>query len=568
MEGPEKICWKCGKSFHTAIEVCPDDGSRLLELTSEDRKDPLIGTLFDGRFRIFHKLGEGGMGTVYSARRLDFDSEVALKLLKDGFARDEGIRKRFLYEARTISNLQHPHSVRLFDFGQTSDGQFYMVMELLRGESLAERLAYRFVTYREVFEIIPPICGVLGEAHIREVIHRDLKPENIFLQQVTENQDFPKLLDFGIAKHHGMATMTQSGTLWGTPAYMSPEQARGDVIGPRADIYGIGVMLYELISGNLPFHASTQMGFAVKHINELPRSMRTIPGLTSVPVELDDFVLRLLAKDPRQRPEDMEEVATTLLSIRDRLFDDALLAQTPAIEVDAVGLKSWLHSDENSQEFSRPDADFQSFVRTQAMVPTLSAFPLPADYKSDDVRSDGTREENVARAEMTEDSATNLFLSESDKDDDDDELSRPRGLLPLWIGIGSLVGVAIILFAWSIVSTGVQSSADEMANNQPGAIEALSAEHAVNLEAAVNFGKKTAVLVITGSKDVVRGIQSQRTDGNFVVSDERYLLIVDEPIAEHGDSSDESSEAGEKKSVKPSMKNKRRTLKEALETTF
>src|SRR5690606_29916455 len=140
----------------------------------------------------------------------------------------------------------------------------------------------------------------------------------------------------------------------------------------------------ELISGNLPFHASTQMGFAVKHINDQPRSMLTIPGLHSVPVELDDFVLKLLSKDPQQRPEAMEEVATSLLSIRERFFDDALLMQTPANEVDAAGLKDWLQNENNSQSFSRFEASTPSVIRTKEPIPTLSAFPFVEEKEDEE----------------------------------------------------------------------------------------------------------------------------------------------------------------------------------------
>lgn len=384
----EKVCWQCGRTFSTALEVCPDDGARLIETGLEDLEDPLIGSIFDGRFQIYKKLGEGGMGAVYSARRLDFETDVALKLLKVDFARDEGIRKRFMYEARVISNLKHPHAVRLFDFGQTSDGHFYMVMELLHGESLADRLAYRFVTYREVFDIIPPICGVLGEAHAQDVIHRDLKPENIYLLKVEENREFPKLLDFGIAKHNRAETMTQSGTLWGTPAYMSPEQARGDVVGAAADIYGIGIMLYELISGNLPFHASTQMGFAVKHLNEPARPLSSIPGLKSVPPALDELVLSMLAKRPDERPGSMEEVVARLEVIRAQDFGPELLAKVPAEEVDPIALQAWIRdapdisqtldaraSSEASISQERPAREIDAFGQTD-MANALPAFPL------------------------------------------------------------------------------------------------------------------------------------------------------------------------------------------------
>ncbi len=341
------------------MEVCPDDGARLIETDLEDQDDLLIGTIFDGRFQIQGKLGEGGMGAVYSARRLDFETDVALKLLKLDFARDDGIRKRFMYEARVISNLKHPHAVRLFDFGQADDGHVYMVMELLDGESLADRLAYRFVSYREVFDIITPICGVLGEAHVRDVIHRDLKPENIFLLEVEGNSEFPKLLDFGIAKHKREETMTKSGTLWGTPAYMSPEQAQGNMVGGAADIYGIAVMIYELISGNLPFQASTQMGFAVKHIKAPARALSTMPGLDSVPPALDDLLMEMLSKDPSQRPSSMKEVVRRLEAIREEDFDDDLLESIPAHEVDPIGLQAWLR-DAPDVSAEMPTASFDS----------------------------------------------------------------------------------------------------------------------------------------------------------------------------------------------------------------
>lgn len=297
------------------------------------------------------------MGNVYAARQVNFERDVALKILKADYLRDENIKKRFMYEARTISNLRHPNVVRLFDFGQAPPHDFYMVMELLEGESLADRLAYRFLTYREIFDIVPPVCGVLGEAHISDVIHRDLKPENIFLCKVKGNAEFPKLLDFGIAKHLTDETMTKSGTLWGTPAYMSPEQARGDRVGSAADIYAIGIILYELICGNLPFNATTQMGLAMKHISVPARPLSSIPGLKSVPPDLDDLILRTLQKDVNARPLSMDELATELERIKG-LFTDELLDSVPAEEVDAIELQRWI-AEEPTVEDELPRASGQ-----------------------------------------------------------------------------------------------------------------------------------------------------------------------------------------------------------------
>lgn len=370
----ERICWKCGEHFGRELETCPSDGSRLLDLDPGDMTDPLVGTLFDGRFRIYKKLGEGGMGNVYSARQIDFERDVALKILKADFLRDENIRKRFMYEARAISNLRHPNAIRLFDFGQAPDGSFYMVMELLEGESLADRLAYRFVSFREIFNCVPPVCGVLHEAHKNRVVHRDLKPENIYLVDVNGKEEFAKLLDFGIAKHLTDRTMTQSGTLWGTPAYMSPEQAKGDKVAAPADIYAVGIILFELVSGNLPFHAETQMGLAMKHINVPPRPLRSIPGLEDVvPEALDELVMQCLAKDPAERPTDCEQIATRLNEIRDAYFSDELLDCIPAEEVDAIALQDWIAAEPEMGEGAIPVAIHRSHQTIETPPPDLDS---------------------------------------------------------------------------------------------------------------------------------------------------------------------------------------------------
>ncbi|MBA2663844.1 MAG: serine/threonine protein kinase [Bradymonadaceae bacterium] len=549
----EKMCWQCGKTFHTGMDICPNDGARLLELASEDRSDPLIGTLFDGRFRIYRKLGEGGMGTVYSARRLDFDSDVALKLLKVDFARDDNIRKRFMYEARVISSLQHPHAVRLYDFGQTSEGHFYMVMELLGGESLADRLAYRFVSYQEVFDIVPPICGVLGEAHTKEVIHRDLKPENIFLLKVDGNKEFPKLLDFGIAKHIRAETMTQSGTLWGTPAYMSPEQARGDVVGARADIYGIGIILYELISGNLPFHATTQMGFAVKHINEPARPLSSIPGLLSVPPELDRFVMRLLAKDPAERPETMEEVATTLIGIRERCFDRALLESIPAEEVDPIGLQGWIKSSDVSQQIAIVDSSSQ-FRAVRA--PTMDA---SADSNASGERAVAAADSSMSSGKrvalMATIAAPPSLRSERLDDEEHEGLKVDGGFGGKQIAIGAaalLVVIALVVFAFN---TGDGESVDTVVFNEIPS-EPLDMSNVLSVAAL-----QAANIVI----------EARSVAGELKAPNRSRLIIVDEPEMVDKDGRVQRVRSEQKKSGTPASTptpGNDRALKKALEQTF
>jgi len=330
----QRVCWQCGSTYQGDRETCPEDGAQLVELDPSETQDILIGRVYDYKYRIIGKLGEGGMSDVYSAKPVDGDRDVALKILKADFLRDEEVRKRFMYEARTISNLEHPHVVDLFDFGQSPDGSFYMVMELLEGQSLSSCLSDGDLDYGEILDIATPICGVLAEAHDRGVIHRDLKPENIYLTDDGADEWLAKLLDFGIAKHlRHQTVMTKSGALWGTPAYMSPEQAAGESVTEAVDQYAIGVILFEMVTGVLPFRATTSMGYAVKHMNQTAPHMTEVPGLKSVPTRLADLVAAMLQKDPSLRPPSMRAVSEELDTIRDELAEPGLLDFVPATEV-------------------------------------------------------------------------------------------------------------------------------------------------------------------------------------------------------------------------------------------
>jgi serine/threonine protein kinase len=329
----QRVCWQCGATYDGDRDTCPEDGAQLVELDPSETQDILIGRVYDYKYRIVGKLGEGGMSDVYSAKPVDDDRDVALKILKADFLRDEEVRKRFMYEARTISNLEHAHVVDLFDFGQSPDGSFYMVMELLEGQSLSSCLADGHLDYGEILDIASPICSVLAEAHDRGVIHRDLKPENIYLTDDGEGEWLAKLLDFGIAKHLRHQTVTKSGALWGTPAYMSPEQAAGESVTEAVDQYAMGVILFEMVTGVLPFRATTAMGYAVKHMNQTAPHMTEVPGLKSVPTRLADLVAAMLQKDPSLRPPSMQAVTEELDAIRQELDDPGLLDFVPATEV-------------------------------------------------------------------------------------------------------------------------------------------------------------------------------------------------------------------------------------------
>lgn len=431
----EKTCWQCGQTFSGGEDVCPNDGTRLIALTLAADHDPLLGQTIDGRYTLEERLGEGGMGTVYLATQLDPKRSVAIKVLKADYLRDENIRRRFMHEARIVANLEHPNAVQLFDFGQMSDGNFYMVMELLRGESLADRLAYKFLSYREIFEIIPPICEVLHEAHQKGVVHRDLKPENIYIRIEEDGSETPKLIDFGVAKQLESKTFTRTGTLWGTPAYMSPEQARGDEIGAAADVYAIGIIVYELICGNLPFHASTQMGYALKHMNEAPRSMLSLPGMNSVPTQLDELVLRTLSKSAAERPDSMMSFVKALEAIRVECFNDARMTRVPAEEVDPVALQDWMRNDAGPDTSSELFPLDVSAKPQRPSTPSTSAPQLVSAFSALDQLEDSI---DLPRAELTEAPSS----------------TPPPSPRRLYLGVGAALGVVLVIGAVILATQG------------------------------------------------------------------------------------------------------------------
>ena len=331
-----QLCWKCGERFNSRASSCPADGVDLLALSKKEDGDPQIGRVVSERFRIVGLLGEGGMGTVYRARQLDFNREVAIKLMKREDAGADYMR-RFLAEAEIIANLQHPHVVRLYDFGRTKDAELYMVMELLDGRSLSERKSSGPLTYGEIFKWMLPVLEALAEAHSHGVVHRDLKPENVFLLDISSSRRvFPKLLDFGVAKQVDSDTFTQTGTVCGTPRYMSPEQITGNEITASSDIYSIGVILYELISGTAPFIETNYVKLATSHVAKAPVPLGE--RVRSIPKRLEQLVMTVLAKEPHDRPGSMNDVVVELERIRAECFDPRTLSLRPAArESDRAG---------------------------------------------------------------------------------------------------------------------------------------------------------------------------------------------------------------------------------------
>ena len=296
------------------------------------------GRILAGQYELLAELGKGGMGTVYSGVQMSVDRPVAIKLISSEIASDLAAIKRFQIEAKLTSRLNHPNCIRLYDFGVTDDGLLYLVMEMLKGRELADEIAaIGAMPPRMSLDITLQVLAALREAHSHGIVHRDLKPANLF---VTDGPDgaVVKVMDFGIAKlvQGGDSKVTKTGMLVGTPAYMSPEQARGEEIDHRSDFYSLGIILYEMLTGMVPFQAETPVSVLLMHVTRQPdglvarRPDRPTLGL------LQPLIDTLLAKGRDARPVDAGEAMTLVRALIDTLPDDAVANVAAIVAQDTV----------------------------------------------------------------------------------------------------------------------------------------------------------------------------------------------------------------------------------------
>jgi tRNA A-37 threonylcarbamoyl transferase component Bud32 len=324
-----------------------------------------VGALV-GEYRIEGLVGQGGMGQVYGAIHPLIGKRAAIKVLRRELCSDPESIERFVLEARAVNQIGHPNIVDIFAFGALSDGRQYMVMEWLRGESLAERLARQPPTLDETCELLLGVCAALDAAHAEHIIHRDLKPHNVFLCEARGMRLTVKLLDFGLVKLMGSDDVrmerTRSGSLLGTPAYMSPEQARGRGVDHRTDLYALGVVAFQLATGGLPFMEPSAMEIIVAHMQQQPPVPSSVRR--GLPAVLDALILGLLAKDPADRPT-LAHVMGTLTELR------AQLARTPQVKMQPPAPNAVVHANADTMATGSalPPARSTAPVRALTSVP-------------------------------------------------------------------------------------------------------------------------------------------------------------------------------------------------------
>lgn len=332
--------------------TCPEDGAALQSdaaaAVATTAADSLLGRTFDDTYRLDALVESGGMGTVYRATNLLTDEQVAVKVLNARVVRDEAVQQRFRREARAAKLLQHANTVAVTDSGQTSDGYVYIVMEFLEGRSLRDVLAREApLDAARAVSLMLQISAAIAAAHEAGIIHRDLKPGNVFIVQRKDAPPVVKVLDFGIAKLATEFTdraqqkkRTQTHAMTGTPRYMSPEQFNGAKLSFASDVYSLGVILYEMLTGVTPFISTTPHELALKHSSQIPRPPREM--VTSIPEAIEKIALEALEKKPAERPPDARAFHHQLYAAAEQLgLEHASGFSAPTLEnVRGAGIES------------------------------------------------------------------------------------------------------------------------------------------------------------------------------------------------------------------------------------
>jgi serine/threonine protein kinase len=372
-EDLDTVCPRCRQSAAVAfrdlpppsgtIRKCPEHGLAFVDRheLALGEADPLLGATIAGRFTILGRLGRGSMGSVYRAHQQAVGRDVALKIVRRDRAYDPETKARFEREARAVSSLKSPHAVTAFDFGEAEDGSWFLALEMLEGETVGERLRReQRIDWLDATRFAEDALKALAEAHEKGIIHRDLKPDNLFLVKQSDvhgqRREICKVLDFGIAKWQGPSEgaidplETQAGTVFGTPRYMSPEQAQGSPLDARSDLYSLGVLLYQMLAGRAPFTDDDAVVVMARHIKDTPPRFGAVAPQAAVPAPIEAVVFRVLEKDPDARPQSAEAMSAEL--------EQAV----EAAKALASGVQRALPAPRETTRESKPSAAFLLFV--------------------------------------------------------------------------------------------------------------------------------------------------------------------------------------------------------------
>jgi len=306
---PISRCSQCQRDLHQGFAVCPFDGAKLIRSPEEF----LVGQTFADRYEILSLLGHGGMSIVYLARHKFMNRKVAIKVLHPEMTTDLNNVKRFRQEAEAVSTLQHPHLINVFDFGLSLEGEAFLVMDYVEGVTLNDILRKEGTLSLERFvNVFSQTCDALQHAHERGVIHRDLKPSNIMLVKEPNGSESVRVIDFGIAKldykHRTAANLTQPGEVFGSPTYMSPEQCMGVPTDARSDVYSLGCVMHEALTGGPPFLSEDPYQTMNSHVNQPPEPLNKVDPTLQIPACFEELIMRTLEKISSSRPQSMAEV--------------------------------------------------------------------------------------------------------------------------------------------------------------------------------------------------------------------------------------------------------------------
>lgn len=344
----KKVCLTCNREYESDIATCPEDGTVLTPLDSGS----LVGTILGGRYEILDVIGDGAMGRVYLAKHQLMKRQVAVKMMHPQLVSGKAALKRFQKEAELASSLNHPNILTVYDFGVTEGGSPYLVMDYLQGRELLHILKdEKTLPVKRSLHIFKQVCTGLGHAHDKGVVHRDLKPSNIMLVRLDEDDNFVKILDFGIAKQlnpseSSIDNLTRTGEVFGTPHYMSPEQCRAQEVDGRADIYALGCVMYQTLTGELPITGGDLIECLYKHVNEMPRPFKFVAPDLELSPELEALVFKAMAKNPEDRFQTMLEFKAAM----DILEPDSYTGTFSRVDIPALKIESTISSAASSAQ--------------------------------------------------------------------------------------------------------------------------------------------------------------------------------------------------------------------------